>query len=559
MILGYPFMTLPFASVDAALDASVANPLRALLDDPDARLIFLLEATPDDVDDDTMTATPYQVYLSDYGFKTKPSDTPANKHYAGRLDNPYNFESSISVEQAGRGNTAFGVINVVNSDGELDELIDLSWNNENVELKVGGIYHEGRVDESVFDYIDFGRVFLGKVSGLSADEEIIRLNLRNPAERFKGIIQETLYAGTGGAEGDESLKSRPKPLAWGINRKVPVVLVSALYDIYQLNDGPIEDVLGVWDKGVELDFDADYASYALLQAATIATGEYSTCIAEGFLRLGAPADGVITCDFKGDNDPSAPDGLGYVDTAAGIVRRIVGTRGPQPITDSADYDLASFTDFPGTQPIGIYIGTEPRAVEAVLDEAMGSVGGFWLFRRNSAIRLARLDAPDSGSVRSTERTIEDGSLKVEESNDPVWRVRLGYRRYRIVQDGSAIATSVGSEERADLGQEYRYVSSDETLGQDIKTAYPQAREIEILTNIDDETDAQSECDRLLNLYGRHRKIWQYTETRNLFKISVCQSVRVTHNRLGFEDGRNVVVIGIAESAGSRRTLLTVWG
>src|SRR3546814_2394009 len=75
------------------------------------------------------------------------------------------------------------------------------------------------------------------------------------------------------------------------------------------------------DLGVALAFGSDRANYAALAGASIASGSYDTCLAEGMIRLGGAPEGRVTCDFRGD----AANGV-YVATAGGIFRRIVTNR-----------------------------------------------------------------------------------------------------------------------------------------------------------------------------------------------------------------------------------------
>lgn len=110
------------------------------------------------------------------------------------------------------------------------------------------------------------------------------------------------YAGTGGAEGSTDLQGQVKPLALGAPRFAPAVLVDAVDNIYQISAyGAINAVPMAFDRLTRFGAaEANYASFATLKAAAVTRGRWATSLAGGYVKLGAPADGLVTFHVEGD-------------------------------------------------------------------------------------------------------------------------------------------------------------------------------------------------------------------------------------------------------------------
>lgn len=143
--------------------------------------------------------------------------------------------------------------------------------------------------------------FSGRVSAHERDRDVLGLSCEVDTEPFRVNLLTAAYAGTGDEEGGADLKDTPKPLVIGHAKNVEPVLIDAVNNVYQFSAyGEIEAVDALFERAS--DFGAstgDYADYAALVAATIASGRWATCLAEGMIRLGAPAHGVITGDVRG--------------------------------------------------------------------------------------------------------------------------------------------------------------------------------------------------------------------------------------------------------------------
>jgi len=166
-----------------------------------------------------------------------------------------------------------------------------AWSGAEVELRLG----------KVGDAWPWPVRFRGRVSNFEGGERTLTLTASTDTDTFAAEVLHLTYAGTGDAEGTEDLAERVKPLAIGNPMNVEPVLINAVDSVYQFSGyGPIEAVQALFERGSDFGPPlADHATYDALVAATIPPGNWATCLAEGMIRLGAPAAGVITGDILG--------------------------------------------------------------------------------------------------------------------------------------------------------------------------------------------------------------------------------------------------------------------
>lgn len=528
----------PFGDVawgDTSADNSVPSKVSQLLDDPSAKRIHLMIATPYD----PSTSSETTVRLSDVGFTTAPSDTPANALFEPRLTNPFNFEVNLfsGGQVLGGASASFGALQIANDDGGMDSLTDYYWDGRSIEIRVG-------TDQ--FDYDEFETLYQGRVEEIQWNDRQITIQLRDPRTQIDQNIQTNLYAGTGDDEGDSSLKGRPKPLCFGECREVRAVLVDSVNLIYQVHDGSVQDIADVYDAGADLTDEGDVAD--LRAASAPSTGAFKTDLASGLFRLGASPDGTVTADVQGDNDGT------YVNTAADIMRRIAVQRGDLDAMtglDGATFNRAA-TDSPDT--VGIFIPDSPRPMPSVFDELMASGGGWWTFDRAGLLKVGILQLPGSSVLTLGREDIIGGTIRRTNPRRVAWRIRLGYDRTFTVQSEGSLAASLSASEKALRSNEYRYVSAEDT---DIQTAHSLSQEIERVSLFVDESAAQDEVDRLLTLLGERRDLYEIPVGWRLFKFDIDDSVTLDLDR--FDLPKTLRIIGIAENVKRRQATLICWG
>jgi hypothetical protein len=135
--------------------------------------------------------------------------------------------------------------------------------------------------------------------------QVVRLSIQTLAAKLQGRLQALTYAGSGGENGTADMTGRTRPLVFGHCLNVTAQIVDPANLIYQLHSGAIEAISAVYDQGVEVPFDDsggphDYPTYAELEAAVVPIGFYSSCIAQGYFKLGSVPLGAVTADVKGD-------------------------------------------------------------------------------------------------------------------------------------------------------------------------------------------------------------------------------------------------------------------
>jgi hypothetical protein len=290
--------------------------------------------------------------------------------------------------------------------------------------------------------------------------------------------------------------------------------------------------------------------------ATPPAGGFITCLAEGYLRLGATPAGLITCD--------ATEGATSADrTVAQLWKRMLVDRaGLVAGTDTSAADVTALdVALPGEA--GVWYGPEDRvSISAALDELIGTDGNWWLPDRSGLYRIKQLVAP-SGTAAATftgaklktrlqrTATIDPGE------GVPAWKVILYYSKNHTVQD-SGLAGGVDDDTRADVAREWRSVTSEDAS---IKTKHLLAPTLTVYTRLANAADAQTECDRLLALRkvqrDRYPVVVEATATNSA--LDHGNVVTLQHDRFGLSAGKKFVLVGVKPQPLTRDIALELWG
>lgn len=368
----------------------VASTLQQLVDNAYAEKSYLVELAPYNLS----TSSVVNLYYSDRGFVTSPSESPANTLYDSRVMEALNFQRSMFQQGkiGGRSVPGFGEIVLNNADGGLDALVGYAWDSRAVTIKVG------EVGANLSQHFT---IFEGVSKSVEFDDMTLRIIIHDDQDIFTRTIPSVLYAGTGGNEGTDVLKGTPKPLCFGEVTNIIPVLVDPTNNVYQINDGQIEAITNVYVDGVR-------------------TTSFTPDLANGRLTMGSTPTGIVTCDVKG----AKPSGS-YKSTAADIVRYIGSQFGG--LTDPGDFDTASFTalNTANSTPVGIYL-TGFSQIGAVLDALINSIGAFYGFGRDGKFSVGRLE------LASGTADLEADSTNILEINHqptviPNYQVFLSYK------------------------------------------------------------------------------------------------------------------------------------
>lgn len=466
---------------------------------------------------------------------TAPDDAPANVMFEGVLAAGPRYERSMFSAQAigGRSLPDRGTLDIVNT-GLFDAWLAYQWEGRAVEVRMG--FAGDR-------FADAAVVFTGTCGEPTAEPASIVLPLRDKAEALDKLVQENrLYAGTGGLEGGDDLKEKPKPLAFGAFRNAAPVEVDTTNRVFQVHDGPIQAISAVYENG---------------RLLTLTT-HYTVDLANGRFTLVSAPLGLITCDGQG----SKTGGV-YVETVADVGRRLVKDFGG--LTD-ADLDLASFIALNSATgaPVQFYVGAEPVNLMDMLDQVVQSIGGFWGFNRAGLFQVARLEAP-TGSPAATLTDfdiVEDGVTR-EPFGAASWRRRLNWGRNWTVMSPQGLDPAATAAYRAFAVQEFRTAKAeDATVKEDGpgKGGHRAAVDPEPdSTLLAVESDADAEVARRLALFGTGRFVYRVDCKTQPYQLDLGQTVRLVHRRYGLAAGKNLVVVGIGEDAADDAASVYLWG
>lgn len=513
--------------------------LQELLDNPDdpARpwvyllyVVALVDATPTT-----------RIVRFSQGAKARTTFGDANGQYFPYLHEAISLSQHINPLELGeRADTTFGVVKIAWGDGgdtHFDDLANLAYDGRLLLIYLG---------LPTDDLVNFNELFRGYAEAIYFDEQSLSIVIRDPALVIDKPIQENLYLGDGSTyEGGADLEGIPKPLCFGKPINITPVLVNAGSLIYQVHDGEIKALASVRDQGVQLVSDGDTSD---LTTWTPIAGRFKTDLARGCFALGQKAVGMVTCDPEGDND--CPD-VTFPQSAAEIVRRIVKRHGGLA---GGDLDSASFTQLDTDAPyaLSLYTGTQNPPISAVLDEVLGSVGGYRYFNRSGDLVVGQMQ------FGTSTRTLEYSqghimSLRMLRSPQPAWRVRLGYGRKWTVMGPADFAGSTTAAFRDSRSREYTYRVEKDTAVQDL---HAMARAIKKGSLIDSSADAATEAARQFAILSTAR-IFEVRAARSQFQMAPGQTITITHPRFGFDAGKEAVVLGITENSLTRETTLRV--
>lgn len=487
-------------------------------------------------------------YFSTEALITLGTDTPANTAFIPAVKDPGSLGVSAYGDGRTGGNSALesGEIVLVN-DGRFDAWIDYSFEGRPVTIRAGeagAAYPAG-----------FSTLMTATVDSLVLTDSAVTLRLRDKQLLLDTAVLVTRYAGTNtlpngleGVAGD--LKDKPKPRLFGAVTGIAPPCVNTSKLTYQVNNGAVSDISAVYDRGVSLTKGADFATSALLQAASPAAATYITCFAEGYFRLGSAAAGLITCD--------AVQGASAANrTVAQTLKAIALIAG----VSAGDINAADVTalDTANASVIGLYLDSDGSAREA-MDQVATSIGAFYGFDPAGALRMGVLTTPSGTPVLALETrhilSIERRSPK--DNGVPIWTATVRYGLNYTIQT-TDLATAVNADRRAVIGAEYRAEKSEDAT---VKTKYLTAGELSVDTLIAGQSDAATEAARQLALYKVRRDIFDVTIPLEVYAglpLNFLDVVSITYRRYGLTSGKSFRLIGRRIELARRRVTLTLWG
>ncbi len=487
---------------------------------------------------------------------TASDDVPADTVVPGKLSGLFNYEIALwsGSDPTSGGQATVGILELIDPDGGLDDLRTLGWDGAPVVLRRGD-------PQSYFStFTVFARL---SAAGLRSNLRRKEILLRDQAWALQQAeLHGQRYLGTGGIEGPTELKGQIKPIGLGPVFNATPKLINVAKLIYQVSFTSILAVDAVKDGGSGLAADTDYPTYAALEAATVAAGDYATCLAQGLVRLGAIPVSVCTVDFRGDNDALA--GGAYPHTRGQIVRRIACGRGAVRLSDPTDIDTASFEALETWQPatLGYYWDKEITKAAAIA-EVMAGCAGWWTVRLDGKLAAGQIEDPAlavpdfSLSYPAEETTAE---VRVDEPamtdyKPPRRTTIMGWRRnYTPLEDNQILGAA--QADTAILKAESSYVTAEDSW---VAAAFPTSGVVTVQGGFTAEADAERECNRQSRLFRTVRETYDIPAVIDPFADVVARVVNVENGgRIGLGAARKLFIYGIAVNANAK-PILRGWG
>lgn len=478
---------------------------------------------------DLSAALTLVLYVSNAtGYATRPTDSLPNQPFRGVLQK-FAFQRSILGGDIGQFTTGSGQLVIANADAFYDFLPQTYA----IDGRAINIYL-GRRDGSYDAAFPLARL---TAKDWNIDTDSITIDLVDNSYKLEVPMQTNVYGGTGGSDGGADLAGKRKPLSFGNPRNISPVFVNPSLLIYQCHDGSMQSVDAVYDRGASLTPGANYATYALLAAASVSAGTFATCKAQGYIKLGSAASGTVTADVKGENTSS------FLTTTADIVKWALLNR---TTLTSSSLDITSFANLNVAQgaPIDYFLGPDDDlTVAAFIQALMGGIGGWGGHKLDGTFEVRIFEAPSGTAVASfTRDDMLDPDIKREALPSayvpPPYRWRVPYARAWTQQ--TDLAGSVSATQKAFVAEPYRLA---EAVSATIQTDHPFAQDRDpIGAWFTNQSDAQAEASRRIDLFQTTRVIYRALVPRRGLRRDMGDIIQVTHPRFDLVFGRLMTVV-----------------
>lgn len=508
---------------------------------------------------------------------TSPDDDPPNMPIAGRVL-PFSWRNEIATDPAtgrwaGAAAVTGGEIELANGDGALDETVARSiTEGVAVRIKVGKVERDAAGRATAWPLADFGRVIQATAEQWVLSDTNPKLRLRDGSGILDRPVQEFLFSGAGGIGGAEELAGVTKPLTYGYCRNVAATPLGS--NLYMLHDGSIEGVLAVRAAGVALDFGQALDTFADLEGVELDAGAYATCLAEGCIKVADGVEGLITVDLKGaaggslrsffDDGSRWDDGSAwanslvetYVETTAGIIRRLLTDRGRVPLDR---LETTSFGNTDRDQPavIGLHL---PAGDTSRLRDVIGAVaaGAGCYFGEDpwGRYELRRFEAPATVGRRLDERHIKRLRQADLPYRVPPWQWQVACNRNWTLQTADQLASTAPASVRQFASRAVALAGGSDTR---IRAAYPTAGTVQVDAYFTDAADAAAEAQRLTEVYGLGRGLYELTTGMLGVGLVRGETIVVTYPARDFASGKALRIVGTAVSTRARECRILAFG
>lgn len=495
------------------------------------------------------------IFLSDYRYRTGPDDLiRPNLWTEVRMTRRADVEQSAPVSQGASRSAqeTTGDLEFTDNDGYLRDLTD-TYSFKGRTARV----HLVQIGEP---WASATTISQAVTKDLTRSRGSARVSLEDASNILDAPLVNRVYGGTGLRDGTPELKDTAPPIGYGAcNYAKPLLEDPSIY-LYRLSDFAINAVHQVEESGLAFTFDEDVATYELLRlkAATLAEGEYATCLADGSLVIkfagGAPNDpDAIRVSFEGDKS-----GGTYVafmgDVMLNMLRYAMGL-------SESRINVGSYNALP-QHKVSYYFGggtTSPTGAQAftrIMQSAFGVFGSVEDDRVG-----ARLFFPP-GDQAASETFVSEEIYSVTEVRPPqeaIYSQSMGWgpnqNAYTQEQLQSAGLTTSEIEERTrDFAGTYRNESAS-VLASNAKAVIGSF----ISSVFDEEAPAIDAVSRIMGVWGVDSKAFEIELSFVAARVVRGSVISATHADLGAKSGGKFLVFNKRLRLARRRVLLTVVG
>lgn len=492
------------------------------------------------------------------GYTTKPSDSPANTHYEGRIQQPANVRRDCfqQGQTFGRTQIGYGELVLVNNDGALDDLLGYSYAGRAISIKLGTVLpNSGGVPT-------WTTVLAGTMEQAQFSWQKVTFRVRDRQQDLAKPLQQVRFAGNNslpaGLEGvADDLKDRPKPLVYGQVFNVAPPCVNTTRLIYQVHQGSaLQSIDGVYDRGVPLTAGATYASQVAMETTAPTAGQYrvwNDATAGCFVRLGSAPAGTVTVD--------ATQGAAAANRTAGQLFNAILTKAGISGGSISSADITAL-DAAVAYPMGVYAAHDRDVTPLeLLDLVCNSVGAWFGADVSGVFRIGRIEVPTGTAVGTITATdiikIERVAGRDAGAGVPAWKVKLGYKRIHNTQVD--LGTGVAVDRKTFLASEYRRTETSDSA---VLTANLTSPELEFNTHLVSASDAAAEAARRLTMYKTRRDFYEVTlrvDAALAAVLDLGKIVTLQVNRYGMSAGKKFLIVGIRTQMRGYLFDLTLWG
>ena len=523
-------------------------------------------------------------YIATEGFRTGPSDTPANTYFAELVDKAngglgeYRRDLFNAPRVAGAARAAKSALQLINAGGVLDAFHRASPGGQ-VVARIGV---PGTAYPAAYE-----RLFVAYVNTAAADFERVRLELGDRMALLDAPVVTATFKGTGGLEGTVTAANK-KQLVFGTPGMVPIILLDPVNQIYyvQANATDQNTISGLsefghpFEGGVPVDRGnlysypnemlavepglGEYRMWAGNAASTYNRGGYvdveaalTYCKGPVYLRLKAPPIFDIRFGASGllqNTAGEAPRAWRFTDMCN---RAGLSDVGPGTLATlgglTQDFDMGS----------RLVEGDQTYA-DTMNDRAAALLGAFGFDRVDRFYCATLLDPGDGADVSAytftTDNAVDFARTPVSGMENPVWQVS--------VRSGRAFPSNLAegaSTEMSDILSRQQYLISFTGTSDEVRERYPRAQSVTLEIDGHDFPTEQAQLafvQAFGRLHGTPRDFISLTCTEfsaTTRALDLLSKVTLRINRFGFDAGVLMRVISISHNYTARTIRFGLWG